>query len=275
ALQNDELLLHYQPLIDLANGRITSVEALLRWQHPRRGLVLPEEFIDVAEQRGLITEIGAWALQTACGQAASWYRQYGEAAPRLAVNVSTRQLGNQGMARCVHHALDTYALPSDRLYLEITESQLLLAGSSAVTDLRTLADHGVRIAVDDFGTGYSGFDYLRRLPVHELKIDKSFIDGVTCDSTYTAITASIVALGLNLGLTVVAEGIETPQQLQALQDLGCTWGQGWLWHPALPAQDIDGLLVARPAVLPDRRPGDHHPDATPADRITTPNPPDA
>jgi diguanylate cyclase (GGDEF)-like protein/PAS domain S-box-containing protein len=251
AMQHQGLLLHYQPLIDLTSGRIMSVEALLRWQHPQQGLVAPEEFVDVAEQRGLITEIGAWALDTACAQAATWYQRYGDAAPCLAVNVSTRQLGDQGMTQNVHHALDTYALPPDRLYLEITESQLLLAGTSAMTDLHTLAEQGIRIAVDDFGTGYAGFDYLRRLPVHELKIDKSFVAGVTTDPTYTAITASIVALGLSLGLTVVAEGIETLQQLHALRDLGCTWGQGWLWHPALPAREMEALLETGVPLRPD------------------------
>lgn len=133
-----------------------------------------------------------------------------------------------------------------------------------MTDLHTLAEHGIRVAVDDFGTGYAGFDCLRRLPVHELKIDKSFIGGVTSDPTHTAITASIVALGLNLGLTVVAEGIETPQQHQALRDVGCTWGQGWLWRPALPAQDIGALLENGPQLRFDPSAGQGgRPEAVP------------
>jgi diguanylate cyclase (GGDEF)-like protein/PAS domain S-box-containing protein len=242
AVERREFLLHYQPVIDLPTGRIVAVEALLRWQHPRRGLVLPEEFIDVAEHRGPITELGAWVLHTACAQASAWYRRFGDAAPCLAVNVSTRQLGGQGMTKHVDDALDVHALPADRLFLEITESQLLLVGTSAMTDLHLLTERGIHLAIDDFGTGCAGFDYLRRLPVNELKIDKSFIDGVTTDPTHTAIATSVVALGLSLGLTVVAEGVTTPQQLRALRGMGCSWGQGWLWHPALPADDLDTLL---------------------------------
>jgi transketolase C-terminal domain/subunit len=184
-------------------------------------------------------------------------------APRLAVNVSRRQLDHRGINAQITQALDASGLPADRLFLEVTESQLLAADTSSTSDLRTLADSGIRIAVDDFGTGYAGFDYLRRLPVHELKIDRSFIDGTDpTDTAITAITASVVALGLRLGLTVVAEGIETTEQLHTLREMGCTWGQGWLWHPALPADGIDALLASRRAgavccVFRPRRPVPH------------------
>lgn len=250
ALERRELRVFYQPLIDLATETIVAVEALLRWQHPDRGLILPADFIDVAEQRGLIGLIGTWVLQTACDQATIWHQRYGATAPSLAVNVSSRQLDHQGIGTHITQALEASQFPADRLFLEVTESQLLAVSTSSMSDLRTLADSGVRLAVDDFGTGHTGFDYLRRLPVHELKIDRSFINGTGTDPTDTAITSSIVALGLSLGLTVVAEGIETPQQLHALRDVGCTWGQGWLWHPALPAEDIDALLAARGCPTP-------------------------
>lgn len=255
ALERQELLVYYQPLVDLPTGRITSVEALLRWRRPRQGLVPPEEFVDVAEQRGLITEIGDWALHTACAQAATWYHRYGDSAPRLAVNISSQQLGGQGIVEQVQKALDAHTLPAHRLCLEITESQLLVVEDSAVRDLEDLAERGVRIAIDDFGTGRTGFDYLRRLPVSELKVDKSFIDGVATDSTHTAITTSIVALGLSLGLGVVAEGIETPQQLRALRVMGCPTGQGWLWHPALPGADLDAELQDHARPCPAGRTG--------------------
>jgi diguanylate cyclase (GGDEF)-like protein/PAS domain S-box-containing protein len=245
ALERRELRVYYQPLIDLATETIVAVEALLRWQHPDRGLLLPADFVDVAEQRGLIGDIGTWVLRTACDQVTIWRRQYGPTAPGLAVNVSSRQLDHQGIGTHITQALDVSQLPADNLFLEVTESQLLAASTSSMNDLRTLAARGIRIAVDDFGTGHAGFDYLRCLPVQELKIDRSFIDGTGNDPTDTAITASIVTLGLSLGLTVVAEGIETHRQLHTLRDLGCTWGQGWLWHPALPADDIDALLAAR------------------------------
>lgn len=245
ALERQELSVYYQPIIDLQTGAIVVAEALLRWQHPDHGLTLPGDFIDVAEQRGLIREIGTWVLHTACAQAAIWHQLYGVAAPSLAVNVSSRQLDNQSMSKQVREALDAHLLPPDRLHLEITESQLLAASTSSTADLAALSEHGVRIAVDDFGTGHAGFDYLRRLPVHALKIDRSFVDGVGTNPTHTAVTACVVALGLNLGLIVIAEGIETPQQLQTLRDMGCSWGQGWLWHPALPAEGLTGLLAER------------------------------
>lgn len=247
AIESRELVLHYQPVLDLRTGRIVAVEALVRWSHPTKGLLPPSQFLDVAEQRNLIQPIGAWVLRTACAQAAEWRACYGAAAPVTAVNVSSRQLGNQGLTRQVHEALRTSGLPPDRLCLEITESQLLAIGTSVTTDLRTLADLGVLLAVDDFGTGYAGMGYLRRLPVHELKIDKSFVEGLGVDATDTAITTSMVALGLSLGLTVVAEGIETPEQLQRLRELDCTWGQGWLWHRALTPEALGQLLAAQAA----------------------------
>jgi len=243
AIEQQELRVHYQPLVDLHTGAIIAVEALVRWQHPQRGLLLPDGFVDVAEQRGLIGEIGRWVLRTACDQAGTWHRQYGDRSPAMSVNVSSRQLGNQGLHRQVDAALAASALPVEKLILELTESQLLNVGTSATTDLRTLSERGVKIAVDDFGTGYAGFDYLRRLPVDEIKIDKSFTQTLNTDRTGSAITAGIVALGLGLGLTVVAEGIETAEQQLLLRDMGCTWGQGWLWHHALPADEIHALIA--------------------------------
>ncbi|HET9656707.1 MAG TPA: EAL domain-containing protein [Kineosporiaceae bacterium] len=244
ALKHQELRVYYQPVIDLKTGAVVAVEALLRWQHPERGLILPEDFLDIAEQRGLIHEIGDWVLRTACAQAATWYQRYGDTAPTLAVNISSRQLNQHDISEQVLKALQACHLPPERLFLEITESQLLIAGRSSTDALHALAGRGVRIAVDDFGTGYASFDYLRRLPVHQLKIDKSFINEVPTDRTHAAITAAVITLGHNLGLTVVAEGIETAEQLHALQDMDCPRGQGWLWHHALPATDLDTLLAA-------------------------------
>ncbi|HET9654475.1 MAG TPA: EAL domain-containing protein [Kineosporiaceae bacterium] len=255
ALELQEFRVHYQPLIDLQTGSIVAVEALLRWQHPDRGLLLPAEFVDVAEQRNLIGDIGTWVLRTACAQAAIWRRRHGAAAPSLAVNVSSRQLDGRGLGTHIEDVLRACPLPADQLYLEVTESQLLIATRSSLNELRGLADSGIRIAVDDFGTGYAGFDYLRRLPVHELKIGSSYVDGTGTDPTDTAITAGVVTLGLNLGLIVVAEGIETHRQLTALRDMGCTWGQGWLWYHALPADDIDTLLAAAPSGSTGHLPG--------------------
>jgi EAL domain-containing protein (putative c-di-GMP-specific phosphodiesterase class I) len=236
-------------VVDLRTEAVVSVEALLRWHHPERGFVLPGEFIDVAEQRGLIREIGEWVLRRACTQAAAWRGRFGDGAPRVAVNVSTRQLGNAGLTTAVRGALAGAALPPDWLCLEVTESQLLMVGTSATTDLRTLSEVGVRLAVDDFGTGHSGFDYLRRMPAGQLKIDKSFVDGLGIDATNTAITASVVALAHSLGLDVVAEGVERAAQRDALLEIGCVHGQGWLWYRAMPPEEIDDLL-RRPSTTP-------------------------
>ena len=245
AVERNELRVYYQPTYDLASGALVAVEALLRWHHPERGLLLPGEFLDVAEQRGLITGIGRWVLDVACAQGARWFQEHGPGAPLVAVNVSTRQLGNHSLTDAVQRALGRSGLAADRLCLEITESRLLAVGSSAAAELTSLAASGVRLAVDDFGTGYSGITYLRRLPIGELKLDKSFVGGLGTDATDTALTTGVVALGLSLGLTVVAEGVETDGQLDALRDLGCSWGQGFLWEPAVPADRIDALLRAR------------------------------
>jgi diguanylate cyclase (GGDEF)-like protein/PAS domain S-box-containing protein len=244
AIRLGQLRLHYQPIFDLQANRMVGVEALLRWDHPHRGLLLPQELIEVAERRNLIGPIGNWVLETACAQAGRWTHRYGADAPLVAVNVSSRQLADQELSQQVRKLLREAELPPDRLCLEITESQFISVGSSATTDLRVLSDVGVAIAVDDFGTGFAGFDYLRRLPVNTIKIDKSYIDGLGVDQTDSAIVASVVTLARSLGLIAVAEGIESAEQHHALQQLGCPQGQGWLWHPALPAEEVERLIAA-------------------------------
>jgi diguanylate cyclase (GGDEF)-like protein/PAS domain S-box-containing protein len=244
AIRLGQLRLYYQPTVDLRTGRMVAVEALLRWDHPTRGLVLPQELIEVAERRNLICAVGTWVLQTACAQAGAWVHRFGDRAPLVAVNVSSGQLGGDGLSPQIRELLQDTGLPPDKLCLEITERQFISVGSSATTDLRILSDSGIAIAVDDFGTGFSGFDYLRRLPVNTLKIDKSYVGGLGRDQTDSAIVASVVTLAHNLDLTTIAEGIETPEQHRALQQLGCPLGQGWLWHPALRAERVEQLIEA-------------------------------
>jgi diguanylate cyclase (GGDEF)-like protein/PAS domain S-box-containing protein len=241
AVRFGQLRLHYQPAFDLQTRRMVGVEALLRWHHPSRGLLLPQELIEVAERRNLIVPIGRWVLQTACSQAAAWTRRLGPDAPVVAVNISSRQLGDR-LHHEVRRLLRRYGLPPEKLCLELTESQVLSVGSSATADLSELSQTGVAIAVDDFGTGFSGFDYLRRLPVHTIKIDKSYVDGLGHDETDSAIVASVITLARSLDLVAVAEGIETVEQYHLLRDLGCPVGQGWLWYPALPAAQLEGLI---------------------------------
>jgi diguanylate cyclase (GGDEF)-like protein/PAS domain S-box-containing protein len=242
AFRLGQLRIFYQPTFDLQTERMVGVEALLRWQHPERGLLLPQELVRVAERRNLIGPIGAWVLRTACEQAGSWVGRFGDRAPVVSVNISSRQLGGQGLTEQVQQLLEHAQLPAEKLCLEITESQFVSVGSAASTDLHTLAGTGVSIAIDDFGTGFAGFDYLRRLPVDVIKIDRSYVEGLGTDPTTSAIVASMVTLAHNLGLDTVAEGIETQEQREELQRLGCTTGQGWLWHPALPAGEVELLL---------------------------------
>jgi diguanylate cyclase (GGDEF)-like protein len=242
ALRLNQFRLFYQPMFDLQATRMVGVEALLRWQHPTRGLLPPQELIHAAERRNLIGSIGSWVLQTACRQAAAWVHQHGRAAPVVAVNISSRQLGDQGLAQQVQHLLRDTGLRPEQLCLEITESQLISVDPSATADLRILTGSGVGVAVDDFGTGFAGFDYLRRLPVTTVKIDKSYVQGLGTDRADTAIVAGVITLAHNLDLETVAEGIETDAQRDRLQQLGCTTGQGWLWHPALPPEQVDELI---------------------------------
>jgi diguanylate cyclase (GGDEF)-like protein len=242
ALEEDQLCLHYQPVVELATGRVTAVEALLRWQHPQRGLIGPSEFLDVAESSALIVPVGEWAVREACRQAAGWLRRFGDRTPTVAVNVSARQLGHAGLSSRVRAALADTGLPAPLLSIELTEREAVAASGSEALDLANLHDAGVRLAVDDFGTGYAGLTYLRRFPVDILKIDRSFLPGLSADPTDTAIIISLITLGHALGLDVIAEGVEHRSQVEALQALGCPQGQGSLWSPPVPADLIEPLL---------------------------------
>jgi EAL domain-containing protein (putative c-di-GMP-specific phosphodiesterase class I) len=244
ALEHDELRLHYQPLYHLRTGELVAVEALLRWQHPVRGLLLPYEFIDVAERHPLTTPIGDWVVRAALEQASAWLGRFGGSAPRVWVNVSSEQLGQRLLPRLVEKLLAELEVPAAKFGVEVTERQLVRRLDAVAADLLDLHDLGVALAVDDFGTGYASLDYLRRFTFDEVKIDRSFISGVGRDATDTAVTASIITLGRSLGLTVVAEGVETQDQFDALLDLGCDVSQGYLLQRPAPAGVITGLLRA-------------------------------
>ncbi|QWZ08679.1 EAL domain-containing protein [Nocardioides panacis] len=242
ALAHNELLLHYQPMYDLATGAIVGVEALLRWQHPRRGLLTPVEFLDVAEGPHLVVPIGDWVIGTAIAQASRWHRALGSRAPVMWVNVSCNQLGQQHLAGLVEAQLTQVGLPASRLGIEVTERQLATRVDDVAGDLVALREVGVGLAVDDFGTGYASLDYLRRFTFDEIKIDGSFIAGLDQDPTDTAVTCSIVALGRALDLTVVAEGVETQAQHDRLRQLGCSVVQGYLFQRPAAAEVIDRVL---------------------------------
>ena len=242
AIDSDQLALRYQPVYDLATGRLVEVEALVRWEHPQHGLVPPSEFIPIAERRYLIGAVGDWVLETAVAQAARWRDEIGTTAPVIAINVSTGQLGGKDFPRKVVAELAKHRLSAERISVELTETQMISVTARVRAELTQLRHSGIAIAIDDFGTGYAGFDYLRTLPVDILKIDKTFVDGLGRNATDTAIAASVIALGKGLGLTIIAEGVETQTQLSELRRLGCHRVQGWLWRPALPADDIVGLM---------------------------------
>jgi diguanylate cyclase len=233
ALDQNELLLYYQPIYDLTRGRIVGAEALLRWQHPELGLIPPGDFLPIAEERGLILPIGDWVLRTACAQGAQWVRA-GYRGLRVSVNVAAQQFLDPAFAEHVRAALDASALPAALLELEIVEGSLLQDVNATVDTLARLKDLGVRIAVDDFGTGYSALAYLKQLPVDVLKIDQSFVQSVTTDPADATITETIVKLAGGLNLTTIAEGVETFEQLLLLGSYGCKRMQGYLFGKPVP-----------------------------------------
>ncbi len=236
-LMRGEFELYYQPLIDLASERITAFESLLRWNHPERGMVSPAEFISVAEETGLIVQIGEWVLQAACGEAAHWPDDV-----KIAVNLSPLQFRNRNLVAAVINALARSGLAPDRLELEITESVLLAETDSNIATLHQLRALGVRISMDDFGTGYSSLGYLRSFPFDKIKIDRSFVSEIAQDEDCAAIIRAISGLGRSLRIRTTAEGVETEAQLGRLRDEGCTEVQGYYFSPPRPASEVAALL---------------------------------
>jgi predicted signal transduction protein with EAL and GGDEF domain len=240
----DQLVLHYQPIVELVSGRITRVEALVRWDHPVKGLLPPAAFIPLAEEQGLIGPIGNWVLLQACLQARRWHDQFPDAPPlSVHVNLSGRQLEEQRLVGEVVQALETSRLPARQLTLEITESVLVTDIEVMSARLRELKGLGVMLAIDDFGTGYSSLSYLRRFPIDMLKIDKSFVDGIGQGREDTALAHAIVKLGHTLQLHTVAEGIEQSEQAAHLAALGCQDGQGYLFARPLETGVMTELLA--------------------------------
>jgi diguanylate cyclase (GGDEF)-like protein len=247
ALAAGQLVLHYQPVVSLVTGRAVGAEALVRWQHPERGLLGPDSFIPVAEATGLILPLGAWVLTRACTDAASWTGAL--AGLEVAVNLSARQLTQSDVVSQVAGALSTSGLEPSRLLLEVTESAMLEDADAAGRALDALAELGVRIAVDDFGTGYSSLLYLRRYPISVLKIDRAFIAGVASNTDDHAICTSVVTLGHAVDAMTIAEGVETLPQMAALESMGCRRAQGFLWSRGVPLDQL-AKAVDRCAAVP-------------------------
>jgi len=242
AVRTERFLIAFQPEIDLRTGRMVAVEALARWTHPRRGVVSPGTFIPLAERVGLIVPLGAWVLQGALEQLARWRAMPGGEDLVVAVNVSGVQLARADLVPMVRGALEHAGLPGEALCLEVTESVLLRDLDRTVEALSALRDLGVHVAIDDFGTGYSSLGTLKHLPVHSLKVDRSFVDALPTDRDDVAIVEALLGMSRALGLTTVAEGVERTDQLRMLQHLGCGVAQGFLLSPPVLGADIDGLL---------------------------------
>lgn len=257
ALERNEFSLVFQPQLDLASGTLIGIEALARWHHPDRGLVMPEKFIPLAEETGLIVPLGAWVIETACRQAAAWSAA-GMPPLRMSVNLSAHQLRDRSLVAHVAGTLERTGLPADRLELEITESAMVANSEQSIEVLRRLHNLGVRLAVDDFGAGFSSLAYLKRLPIGRLKIDRSFVMDMEHSANDVAIANGIVALANTMGLSVIAEGIETPAQLEILKSFGCSEGQGFLFSRPVTAAELAVFLqpsaaAADPADAPRRR----------------------
>jgi diguanylate cyclase (GGDEF)-like protein/PAS domain S-box-containing protein len=240
AVEREEFILHYQPIVHLASGALVGAEALLRWEHPERGLVSPAEFIPIAEATGLIVPIGAWVLETACRQLVEWQRIAG--ALTMAVNVSVRQMLAPGIARLVEDVLVRTGVRAQDLCLELTESVFMEDVEYFEKTLTSLKRVGIRLAIDDFGTGYSSLSYLKRFPVDAVKVDRSFIDGLGTERNDSALVAAIVAMASALGLEVTAEGVETPQQLSILRALHCERAQGFYLARPMPSAEMSRFV---------------------------------
>ena len=242
ALEREEFVLHYQPKVDIGSGRIVGVEALLRWNHPDLAMVGPNQFIPLAEETGLIVPIGRWVLQTACAQAAAWQRE-GLPGLRVAVNLSARQFSDDALIGDIGAALSDASLAPEGLELEITESMVMQNPERAVLTLNRLREMGISVSIDDFGTGYSSLGYLKRFPIDNVKVDRSFIKDLPHDADDAAITRAVIAMAQSLRIRVIAEGVETKEQLQFLRDHECDECQGFYLSRPLPAGEL--ALLAR------------------------------
>jgi len=253
ALDRNELCLHYQPKLEVATGRIVGMEALLRWNHPELGLLPPLRFIPLAEETGLIIPIGRWVMKAACEQNMAWQRE-GLPPLMMAINVSPRQFCDEGLLDFIDEALQTTGMAPKLLQIEITESMVMLNVEKAIRLLNAIQSRGVRLAIDDFGTGYSSMSLMKRFPVDTIKIDRSFVRDLPSSSEDSAIARAIIEMGKALGLTVVAEGVETHEQREFLREHGCDEIQGYLVSRPLPADQIAGLVSIRSVAGPPLQP---------------------
>jgi EAL domain-containing protein (putative c-di-GMP-specific phosphodiesterase class I) len=244
ALSQNELVLHYQPQIDARTNETIGVEALIRWQHPEEGLLSPARFISVAEVSGLIVPIGEWVLYTACRQIKIWQKKIGHDLT-VAVNLSARQFQQPDLVSQIRNAVLESGIEPSSLEVEITESNAMQNAENTMYTLRELKALGIRISMDDFGTGYSSLNYLKRFPIDTLKLDQIFVRDVTTDATDAAIVSAVISMAHSLNLKVVAEGVETEEQLDFLRRQHCDVIQGYLFSPPMPAEQLEAYLAER------------------------------
>lgn len=256
AIDGEQLTLHYQPIVALASGEVVGAEALVRWQHPERGLLQPGEFIPVAEDSGLIEPIGRWVQDRACAQTLQWHDARPDARPiDISVNLSARQVIHRDLPSIVAESLAQSGLEPMHLHLEITESVLVEESAAVTENLQALSDLGVTLVLDDFGTGYSSLAYLHRFPLDTLKIDRSFVDALGVEQERTAIVEAVIGMARALGLDIVAEGVETPEQLSELRRLGCDFAQGYLFSRPVAAGLLARMLAEKAAPYSEMLPG--------------------
>jgi EAL domain-containing protein (putative c-di-GMP-specific phosphodiesterase class I) len=245
AIKRRQLHVHYQPIVELSTGRIVKAEALLRWQHADRGWICPSEFIPLAEETGLIVDIGEWVFQVAVSDAARWRLRHGISI-QVGVNVSPVQIANgqESCGRCIAF-LESQRLPAHAIAIEITEGSLLQNDETVMHQLQQLANHGVALSIDDFGTGYSALSYLQNYRFDFLKIDRAFVRNMQKYSTKFALCKTMIAMAHALGMRVIAEGIEDMHEADLLKDAGCDYGQGYQFHQPMPAARLEQLLLSR------------------------------
>ncbi|NIO41392.1 MAG: EAL domain-containing protein [Burkholderiales bacterium] len=243
ALKRDEMRLVYQPKVDLQTREIIGAEALLRWHHPKRGQISPAQFIPVAEESGMVGKIGEWVLRDACRQIRQW--QDNGLTPRIAVNVSPRQFQQYDVAELISDAISEARISPEFLEIELTESAVMHNAEASVVALEKLKTLGVRVSIDDFGTGYSSLSYLKRFPIENLKIDRSFVRDISSDPNDAAIVRAIITLARNLGMKVTAEGVETEEQLAFLNAYGCEYAQGYLFGKPMAADELTWRMSPR------------------------------
>jgi diguanylate cyclase (GGDEF)-like protein/PAS domain S-box-containing protein len=244
ALEREELCLYFQPHVDLQTGAVVGAEALVRWEHPERGLIVPDRFLSVAEETGLIVPVGEWVMKAACERLAEWQARPSTSDLKLSVNLSARELTHPDVVATVLGCVRAAGVDPCGLTVEVTESTAMADGDTGFRALRDMSAEGIRVAIDDFGTGYSSLEQLRRMPVDVVKVDRSFVSGMSADATDRELVAAVVGMGRALNLCVVAEGIETAEQAEVLREMGCDVGQGYLFSRPVAGEELQALVSA-------------------------------